>query len=201
MLSPRRACCSRASATATHAYSSSPRSCEAVRDVKSAAAPHPHPPASGTVVPVPLAATTWASSTRRRERAQLPLECPGGARGRLHAPAWLRGGAGRGLARDRRRVGGTGTLAPHSAGASTRRCRRARPAPTRRASRLTAAPRLPRVPSGGQVHVMLKACERAAAAGISCEAIDLATIMPWDMETVLNSEPPRPNPPAAVCAR
>ena len=29
---------------------------------------------------------------------------------------------------------------PHSAGASTRRCRRARPAPTRRASRLTAAP-------------------------------------------------------------
>ena len=48
---------------------------------------------------------------------------------------------------------------------------------------------------------MLKACERAAAAGISCEAIDLATIMPWDMETVLNSEPPRPNPPAAVCAR
>lgn len=40
---------------------------------------------------------------------------------------------------------------------------------------------------GAQVHVMLKACERAAAAGISCEAIDLATIMPWDMETVLNS--------------
>ena len=60
-------------------------------------------------------------------------------------------------------------------------------------------PRLPRVPSGGQVHVMLKACERAAAAGISCEAIDLATIMPWDMETVLNSvaaAPAYPAPPA-----
>lgn len=34
---------------------------------------------------------------------------------------------------------------------------------------------------------MLKACERAAADGISCEAIDLATIMPWDMETIRDS--------------
>ena len=45
---------------------------------------------------------------------------------------------------------------------------------------------------------MLKACERAAAAGISCEAIDLATIMPWDMETVLNSVAAAPRLPRAA---
>jgi len=40
---------------------------------------------------------------------------------------------------------------------------------------------------GSQVHVMLRACERAAQEGISCEAIDLATVMPWDMETIRDS--------------
>ena len=40
---------------------------------------------------------------------------------------------------------------------------------------------------GSQVHTMLKACDRAAEEGISCEAIDLATIMPWDMHTVRDS--------------
>jgi len=40
---------------------------------------------------------------------------------------------------------------------------------------------------GAQVHVMLKACERAAADGISCEAIDLATIAPWDVHTIVDS--------------
>ncbi|KAL3918125.1 MAG: hypothetical protein SGPRY_006133 [Prymnesium sp.] len=37
------------------------------------------------------------------------------------------------------------------------------------------------------VHVMLKAAERAAQEGISSECIDLATIMPWDMETIRDS--------------
>eukprot|EP00320_Phaeocystis_rex_P019074 CAMPEP_0119074464 /NCGR_PEP_ID=MMETSP1178-20130426/72128_1 /TAXON_ID=33656 /ORGANISM="unid sp, Strain CCMP2000" /LENGTH=357 /DNA_ID=CAMNT_0007056623 /DNA_START=44 /DNA_END=1117 /DNA_ORIENTATION=+ len=40
---------------------------------------------------------------------------------------------------------------------------------------------------GAQVHVMLKACERARADGISCEAIDLATIAPWDVHTIVDS--------------
>jgi len=40
---------------------------------------------------------------------------------------------------------------------------------------------------GSQVHTMLKACDRAAAEGISCEAIDLATIAPWDMHTIRDS--------------
>jgi len=40
---------------------------------------------------------------------------------------------------------------------------------------------------GSQVHVMLKAAERAAQEGISAECIDLATIMPWDMETIRDS--------------
>ena len=38
-----------------------------------------------------------------------------------------------------------------------------------------------------QVHVMVKACERAAKDGISCEVIDLATIAPWDVHTVVDS--------------
>lgn len=37
------------------------------------------------------------------------------------------------------------------------------------------------------MHTMLKACERARAEGVSCEAIDLATIMPWDMPTIRDS--------------
>jgi hypothetical protein len=34
---------------------------------------------------------------------------------------------------------------------------------------------------------MMAACARAEAEGISCEIIDLATIMPWDMQTVRDS--------------
>ena len=34
---------------------------------------------------------------------------------------------------------------------------------------------------------MVKACERAAKDGISCEVIDLATIAPWDVHTVVDS--------------
>jgi len=40
---------------------------------------------------------------------------------------------------------------------------------------------------GAQVHTMIAGCERAAADGISCEVIDLATIMPWDMHTIRDS--------------
>jgi 2-oxoisovalerate dehydrogenase E1 component beta subunit len=40
---------------------------------------------------------------------------------------------------------------------------------------------------GAQVHVLQKACDMAAEAGISCELIDLRTILPWDVETVVNS--------------
>lgn len=40
---------------------------------------------------------------------------------------------------------------------------------------------------GAQVHTMLAACDRAAAEGISCEAIDLATVAPWDMQTIRES--------------
>jgi len=40
---------------------------------------------------------------------------------------------------------------------------------------------------GAQVHVMVKACERAAEEGISCEVIDLATIAPWDVHTIVDS--------------
>jgi hypothetical protein len=34
---------------------------------------------------------------------------------------------------------------------------------------------------------MLRACERAKAEGVSCEAIDLQTIAPWDMHTLRHS--------------
>ncbi len=34
---------------------------------------------------------------------------------------------------------------------------------------------------------MEKACARAAEDGISCEVIDLATIAPWDMQTIRES--------------
>jgi len=40
---------------------------------------------------------------------------------------------------------------------------------------------------GSQVHTMLKACDRAEADGISVEAIDLATIAPWDIHTIRDS--------------
>lgn len=40
---------------------------------------------------------------------------------------------------------------------------------------------------GAQVHVLNKACDLAAKEGISCELIDLRTIMPWDVDAVANS--------------
>ncbi len=40
---------------------------------------------------------------------------------------------------------------------------------------------------GAQVHVISKACEMAALEGISCELIDLRTILPWDIEIVTRS--------------
>jgi 2-oxoisovalerate dehydrogenase E1 component beta subunit len=40
---------------------------------------------------------------------------------------------------------------------------------------------------GGQVNVLRKACEMAAEVGISCELIDLRTILPWDVEAVTSS--------------
>lgn len=40
---------------------------------------------------------------------------------------------------------------------------------------------------GAQVGVMEAACARAAELGISCEIIDLATVMPWDKATVVES--------------
>jgi 2-oxoisovalerate dehydrogenase E1 component beta subunit len=41
---------------------------------------------------------------------------------------------------------------------------------------------------GAQVHVLQKACDMARdMAGISCELIDLRTVLPWDVDTVLAS--------------
>ncbi|CAM9586399.1 unnamed protein product [Ascophyllum nodosum] len=40
---------------------------------------------------------------------------------------------------------------------------------------------------GAQLRVMSEACDEAAEEGISCEVIDLRTIMPWDFETVSRS--------------
>lgn len=40
---------------------------------------------------------------------------------------------------------------------------------------------------GGQVLVLNKVAEAAAALGISCEIIDLRTLLPWDQESVINS--------------
>ena len=40
---------------------------------------------------------------------------------------------------------------------------------------------------GAQMEIIEKAAEMAAADGISCEIIDLRTILPWDIETVVNS--------------
>lgn len=40
---------------------------------------------------------------------------------------------------------------------------------------------------GAQVGVMIAACARAADLGISCELIDLQTVMPWDRATIVES--------------
>lgn len=40
---------------------------------------------------------------------------------------------------------------------------------------------------GAMVHTALEAVRDAQRKGISCEVIDLRTIMPWDVETVINS--------------
>jgi 2-oxoisovalerate dehydrogenase E1 component beta subunit len=40
---------------------------------------------------------------------------------------------------------------------------------------------------GAQMEIIEKAAEMAATDGISCEIIDLRTILPWDIETVVNS--------------
>ncbi len=40
---------------------------------------------------------------------------------------------------------------------------------------------------GAQMEIVEKAAEIASADGISCEIIDLRTILPWDVETVANS--------------
>ncbi len=40
---------------------------------------------------------------------------------------------------------------------------------------------------GAQMEIIEKAAEMAVADGISCEVIDLRTILPWDIETVVNS--------------
>ena len=40
---------------------------------------------------------------------------------------------------------------------------------------------------GAQMEIVEKAAELASSDGISCEIIDLRTILPWDIETVANS--------------
>ena len=40
---------------------------------------------------------------------------------------------------------------------------------------------------GNQVNVLAKAVDEAEKLGISCEIIDLRTLLPWDEETVINS--------------
>jgi 2-oxoisovalerate dehydrogenase E1 component beta subunit len=40
---------------------------------------------------------------------------------------------------------------------------------------------------GAQMRVLQKACDEAAKEGISCELIDLRTILPWDKETIVQS--------------
>lgn len=40
---------------------------------------------------------------------------------------------------------------------------------------------------GAQVHVLADACKLAAEKGISCELIDLQSVLPWDRETVMKS--------------
>jgi len=40
---------------------------------------------------------------------------------------------------------------------------------------------------GAQMEIMEKASEMAAVEGISCEVIDLRSLLPWDVETIANS--------------
>lgn len=40
---------------------------------------------------------------------------------------------------------------------------------------------------GAQMGVLAKACKMAEASGISCELIDLRSLLPWDQETVTTS--------------
>jgi len=40
---------------------------------------------------------------------------------------------------------------------------------------------------GGQLRVLEKACDLAEQAGISCELIDLKSLLPWDKELVISS--------------
>eukprot|EP01038_Epipyxis_sp_PR26KG_P005109 gene5109-7120_t len=40
---------------------------------------------------------------------------------------------------------------------------------------------------GGQMNVLAKACDAAESMGISCELIDLRTLLPWDEETITKS--------------
>lgn len=40
---------------------------------------------------------------------------------------------------------------------------------------------------GAQVHVLADACKLAEDEGISCELIDLQSVLPWDVDTVCNS--------------
>ncbi len=40
---------------------------------------------------------------------------------------------------------------------------------------------------GSQIEVLKKACASASTLGISCELIDLRTLLPWDVETVAKS--------------
>jgi len=40
---------------------------------------------------------------------------------------------------------------------------------------------------GAQIHVLANACKMAENVGISCELIDLQSVLPWDRETVVNS--------------
>ena len=37
---------------------------------------------------------------------------------------------------------------------------------------------------GAQIQVLRKACLKAENLGISCELIDLRTLLPWDVDTV-----------------
>ena len=41
---------------------------------------------------------------------------------------------------------------------------------------------------GAHLHTVQTAADMAAQDGISCEIIDLQTILPWDEETIMNSD-------------
>ena len=40
---------------------------------------------------------------------------------------------------------------------------------------------------GTQIHVLREVAEMAEKLGVSCEVIDLVSILPWDKETIFNS--------------